>query len=285
MRRLHSPANLVRWQGYFDEMVKLVGDDQYRQLQLGRARINLDVMTLLTWENIQAAEPEFATRAMLDTVGRRYIAEVKADNEDTYRALNGGSGAGWELKNFLASGETAYRSLASGRNAPIPSELVEKYGRDHVRAIRLDGRTGVPKRLDEPDAANGIAVEVKIADAKIVHMPTVMVKKADGSFARERDSFIEFSENPFLRKNIPTYIAAKGYRPYLMGRTKLTAAETVVITGVECKVQFYIGAPFDPANPEQEFDVYVSIKHLEKDHVLIDRMYVCKVPGRRKARR
>ena len=285
MRRLHSPANLVRWQGYFDAMAKLIGDDDYRRLQLGRARINLDVMTLLTWEEIRKAEPKFATRAMLDTVGRRYIAEVKADNEDTYRAIKGGFGAGWELRNFLASGETAYRSLASGRNAPIPEELIEKYGRDNVRAIRLDGRTGVPARLDEPDAANGIAVEVKLVDAKIVHMPTVMVRKADGTFARERDSFIEFSENPFLRKNLPTYKAAQGYKPYFMGRTKLTAAETVVITGVDCKVQFYIGAPFDPADPEREFDVYVSIKHLEQDRVLIDRMYVCKVPGRRAAHR
>ena len=279
MRRLHSPANLVRWQRYFDEMVKLCVDDGYRQLQIARARINLDVMTLLTWEDIRKAEPAFATREMLDAVGRRYIAEVKADNEDVYRALNGGAGAGWELRNFLASGETAYRSLASGRNAPIPEALAKKYGERNVSAIRLDGRTGVPKRTDESDAANGIAIEVKLVDAKIVHMPTVMVKKSDGTFARERDSFIQFSHNPFLRKFLPVYKAARGYNPYYMGRIRLTAAETVVITGVDCKVQFYIGAPFDPERSAQEYDVYVSIKHLEDDRVLIDRMYVCKVNG------
>ena len=94
-----------------------------------------------------------------------------------------------------------------------------------------------------------------------------------------------FSHNPFLKKFLPVYRAAKGYNPYYMGRVRLTAAETVVITGVDCKVQFYIGAPFDPAHPEQEFDVYVSIRHLEDDRVLIDRMYVCKVPGRLPARR
>ena len=279
MRSLHSPANLVRWQGYFDKMVKLCGDDKYRQLQIGRARINLDVMTLLTWEDIQKAEPRFATRDMLDTVGKRYIEEVKADNEDVYKAIKGGYGAGWELRQFLASGETAYRTNASGINAPIPEALVEKYGRDNVRAIRIDGRVGVPKRTAEPDAANGVAVEVKIVDAKIVHMPTVMVKQADGTFARERDSFVEFSHNPFLRKCIPTYMRAKGYNPYYMGRTQLTAAETVVITGVDAKVQFHIGASFDPENPAQEYDIYVSIKHLELDRVLIDRMYVCKVTG------
>ena len=279
MRKLHSPGNLVRWQGYFDRMMKLVGDDKYRQLQIGRARINLDVMTLLTWENIRAAEPRFATREMLDTVGRRYIEEVKADNEDVYRALKGGFGAGWELKQFLASGETAYRTNASGRNAPIPEALARKYGRDNVSAIRLDGRVGVPARTNEPDAANGVAVEVKIVDAKIVHMPTVMEKQDDGTFARKRDSFIPFSHNPFLKKFLPTYQAAKGYNPYYMGRIRLTAAETVVITGVDAKVQFYIGAPFDPATPAQEYDVYVSIKHLEGDRILIDRMYVCKVTG------
>ena len=279
MRNLHSPANLVRWQGYFDEMVKLVGDDKYRQLQIGRARINLDVMTLLTWDDLKAAQPGFATGKMLDVVGKRYIAEVKADNEDVYRALKGGYGAGWELKNFLASGETAWRSNASGINAPIPEELVKKYGRENVRAIRLDGRTDIPKRLDEADAANGVAVEVKIVDAKIVHMPTVMAKKEDGSFARERDSFIPFSHNPFLKKHLPDYKAAKGYHPYYMGRTQLTAAETVVITGVDAKVQFHIGAAFDPERAGQEYDVYVSIKFLEDDRVLIDRMYVCKVTG------
>lgn len=279
MRRLHSPANLVRWQGYFDEMMKLVGDDRYRQLQIGRARINLDVMTLLTWEEIRKAEPRFATREMLDAVGKRYIAEVKADNEEVYRPFKGGAGGGWELKNFLASGETAYRTNASGRNAPIPKALVKKYGRGNVRAIRLDGRTGIPKRTDEPDAANGIAVEVKLVDAKIVHMPTIMAKQDDGTFARTRDGFVPFSRNPFLKKFLPVYKAAKGYNPYYMGRTQLTAAETVVITGTDCKVQFYIGAPFDPECPAQEYDVYVSIKFLEDDRVLIDRMYVCKVTG------
>ena len=281
MRRLHSPANLVRWQGYFDEMAKKIGDDDYRQLQLGRARINLDALTLLTWDGLKAAEPGFATREMLDIVGKRYIAEVKADSDDVYSgSFRNAYGQGWELRQFLASGETAYRTNASGIDAPIPEELVKKYGKNFVRAIRVDGRTGVPKRIDEADAANGVAVEVKIVDAKIVHMPTVMVKKADGSFVRERDSLIPFSDNPFLRKHLPTYKAAKGYRPYLMGRIRLTAAETVVITGVNCKVQFHIGAAFDPERPDQEYDVYVSLKFLEDDRVLIDRMYVCKVTGR-----
>ena len=279
MRRLHSPANLVRWQHYFDEMTKLIGDDKYRQLQLGRARINLDVMTLLTWDDIKAADPGFATHEMLDTVGKRYIAEVTADNADVYRALDNGYGQGWELKNFLASGETAYISQANDRNTPVPEILAKRYGISNVTPIRLDGRTGTPARRNEPDAADGIAVEVKIQDAKIVHMPTVMVRKPDGSFVRELDSFIPFSHNPFLRKFLPVYKAAKGYRPYYMGRIQLTAAETVVITGVDCKVQFYIGAPFDPAYRAQEYDIYVSIKHLEGDRVLIDRMYVCKVTG------
>ena len=281
MRSLHSPANLVRWQGYFDEMVKLAGDDKYLQLQIGRARINLDVMTLLTWDDIAAADPGFATRKMLDTVGQRYIAEATADNADVYSGpFYNNYGQAWELKQFLASGETAYRTHASDRDAPLPDELVKKYGKNNVRAIRIDGRTGVPR--EEADAANGRAVEVKIADAKIVHMPTVMVKQPDGTYARKRDSFIEFPENPFLRKHLPEYRAAKGYHPYPMGRTALTAAETVVITGVDCKVQFHIGAAFDPAHPEREYDVYVSIKHLEDDRVLIDRMYVCK-PRREKA--
>ena len=279
MRRLHSPANLVRWQRCFDEMAKLIGDDKYRQLQLGRARINLDVMTLLTWDDIKAADPGFATRDNLDIVGKRYIAEVKDDNADVYRALNNGFGAGWELKNFLASGETAYISHSNDRNAPIPAALIKKYGQHNVTPIRLDGRTGTPARRNEPDAADGIAVEVKLQDSKIVHMPTIMARKSDGTYARELDSFIPFSHNPFLLKWLPVYKAAKGYAPYYMGRIKLTAAETVVITGVDCKVQFFIGAPYDSAYSAQEYDVYVSIKHLDGNNVLIDRMYVCRVTG------
>ena len=280
MRRLHSPANLVRWQHYFDEMAKKIGDDKYRLLQLGRARINLDVMTLLTWDDIRAAQSEFATRANLDTVGKRYIAEVTADNADVYRAIDNGFGQGWELKNFLASGKTAYISQSNDRNTPVPETLAKRYGRSGVTPIRLDGRTGTPARVNEPDAADGIAVEVKIQDAKIVHMPTIMERNPNGSYSRGRESFIPFDRNPFLKKFLPTYRAAKGYNPYYMGRIKLTAAETVVITGVDCKVQFYIAAPYDAAYPSQEFDIYVSIKHLEGDRVLIDRMYVCKVTGR-----
>ncbi len=275
MRLLHSPANLVRWQRDFDRMAESIGDDAYRQLQLARARINLDVLTLLSWDDIKAAEPEFATTDMLNIVGKRYIDEVKADNDDTYGALNG-YGRGWSLQCFLASGETAYRSLLNGSSKEIPAELVEKYGKENVYPIRLDGRTGVPARTNEPDAANGIAAEVKLGNDGLVHMPCIMVKQEDGSFANGSPSFVPFSNNPFLISNLEKYKAVEGYHPYLMGRTVFTAAETVVITGVNCKVQFYIGRVFDSNHPEQEYDVYCSLKYLEEDRVLIDQMFVCK---------
>ena len=279
MRHLHSPANLVRWQGYFDKMVRLIGKDPYRQLQLGRARMNLDVLTLLTWDNITAVNPQFTTRAMLDTVGKRYLAEVRADNEDTYRAVNGSCGSGWELRHFIASGETAYRTHF--KDTPIPEELTKRYGNGNVRAIRIDGRIDVSPRQNEPDAANGLAVEVKTADGKLVHMPCIMVRKKDGNFACELESFIPFTDNPLMRKNLPTFRAARGYKPYYIDRIRLTAAETVVVTGVDCKVQFHIGAAYDPEHPAQEYDIYLSIKYLSGDRVLIDRMYVCKTTGRR----
>ena len=279
MRRLHSPANLVRWQGYFDEMAKLIGDDKYRQLQLGRARFNLDVITLLSWDFIRAAEPMFATRKMLDTVGKRYIAEVKADSDDVYSGrFRNNYGQGYALKQFLGIGETAYRTRS--KDSPVPAELVKKYGKNNVTPIRIDGRIGVPARTDEPDAANGVAVEVKIVDAKLVRWSITMERTRSGAYKRTPDIFLPFAHNPLLRKHLPTYKAAKGYHPYYMGRVKLTADDNVVVTGVDSQVQFYIGAPFDPARPDQEFDIYASIKFLEDDRVLIDRMYSCKVTGR-----
>ncbi|MBQ6352119.1 MAG: DUF4838 domain-containing protein, partial [Lentisphaeria bacterium] len=228
MRSLHSPANLVRWQGYFDEMMKLVGDNPYYRLQIGRARINLDALTLLTWNNIKVAEPAFATRANLDAVHDRYVAEVNADSNDVWTGrFRNAYGQVWERNTFLAAGEGAYRSQL--KDSPVPPELVKKYGKGNVTAVGIDGRAGnFTKRLSEADAANGLAVEVKLVDAKIVHMPTIMERQKDGSFSRTREAFVPFEHNPFLKKCIPTYKAAKGYRPYLMGRIKLTAAETVV---------------------------------------------------------
>jgi len=49
---------------------------------------------------------------------------------------------------------------------------------------------------------------------------------------------------------------------------------------VNCTAHFYIGAAFDPERPLQEYDIYVSIKHLDGERVLVDRMYVCKATGR-----
>ena len=213
---------------------------------------------------------------------RAYIREHGFDSEigvNTAVAAQSVAARGDKSVAAIASGETAYRTHF--KDTPIPEELTKRYGSGNVRAIRIDGRIDVSPRQNEPDAANGLAVEVKTADGKLVHMPCIMVRKKDGNFACELESFIPFTDNPLMRKNLPTFRAARGYKPYYIDRIRLTAAETVVVTGVDCKVQFHIGAAYDPEHPAQEYDIYLSIKYLSGDRVLIDRMYVCKATGRR----
>ena len=281
MRELHSSANLVRWQGYFDEMAKLIGNDKYRQLQLGRARINLDAITLLRWDDVKKDFPDFATAEKLDEIGNRYVKEVTEDNADTYKPFMGKYGQGWELRNFLGSGKTAW--VTAKKSLPVPEELVKEYGAENVRPIRLDGRTVVPKRLDEPDAANGVAIEAKIVDAKFGYMPSIMVRMPDGTYKRAKETVIPFKSSPLVRANLPTFEAAKGYKPYFVDRIVLEQADSVIVTGVDTKAEFFIGAAADPKNPKQEYDIYISVKFLEDNRVLIDRMYVCKVTPKSEA--
>ncbi|MCR5381678.1 MAG: DUF4838 domain-containing protein [Lentisphaeria bacterium] len=276
MRSLHSPANLIRWQGYFNEMAKLIGDDKYRQLQLGRARINLDVLTLLQWNRIREERPEYATFENLEATNKRYVAEVEADSEDVWGSqFHDKYAQGWEKRLFMGTGITAF--YGERKVAPIPEELVKKYGQENVTPIRLDARTGAPKRTDEQDAASGTAVEVQIVDAQFGYMPCVMERTADGSFKRNIPSFIPFKSSPLIKTNLPVFKAANGYKPYFIDTMTLGAAHTVVVSGIDTKVQFYIAAAFDPDHPDQKYDLYISIKFLEEDRVLIDRMYVCKV--------
>jgi hypothetical protein len=278
MRSLHSPANLLRWQGYFNEMERLIGNDTYRLLQLGRARINLDALTLLQWSRIREERPEFATMENLEATNKRYTAEVEADSENVWGSqFHDKYAQGWEKRLFLGTGLAAF--CGERKVAPIPEELVQKYGKENVTPIRLDARTGAPKRLDEPDAASGVAVEVQIVDAQFGYMPCVMQKMPDGSFKRNIPSFIPFKSSPLVKTNLPVFKAANGYKPYFIDTIKLGAAHTVVVSGVDTKVQFYIAAAFDPDHPDQQYDLYISVKFLEEDRVLIDRMYVCKISG------
>lgn len=276
MRSLHSPANLLHWQGYFNEMERLIGNDTYRLLQLGRARINLDALTLLQWSRIREERPEFATLENLEATNKRYASEVEADSENVWGSqFHDKYAQGWEKRLFLGTGLAAF--CGERKVAPIPEELVQKYGKENVTPIRLDARTGAPKRLDEPDAASGVAVEVQIVDAQFGYMPCIMQKMPDGSFKRNIPSFIPFKSSPLVKTNLPVFKAANGYKPYFIDTIKLGAAHTVVVSGVDTKVQFYIAAAFDPDHPDQQYDLYISVKFLEEDRVLIDRMYVCKI--------
>ena len=257
-------------------MERLIGNDTYRLLQLGRARINLDALTLLQWSRIREERPEFATLENLEATNKRYTAEVEADSENVWGSqFHDKYAQGWEKRLFIGTGLAVF--CGERKVAPIPEELVQKYGRENVTPIRLDARTGAPKRLDEPDAASGVAVEAQIVDAQFGYMPCIMEKMPDGSFKRNIPSFIPFKSSPLVKKNLPVFKAANGYKPYFIDTIKLGAAHTVVVSGVDTKVQFYIATAFDPDHPDQQYDLYISVKFLEEDRVLIDRMYVCKI--------
>ena len=278
MRSLHSPKNLVRWQGYFDEMEKRIGENKYQLLQLGRARVNLDALTLLQWNRIRKEMPKFATDAKLASIDKRYADEVEADSQDVWTGrFRNEYGQGYETSLFSSVGRTAY--LGERHPAPVPTELAEKYGRGNVTPIRMDVRTYLPSRTDEPDAAGGTAVEAQIADAQFGYTPCIVEKMPDGSYTRNRPWLIPFKSSPLMRKRLPEFKAANGYKPYFVDRIKLTAADTVVVTGVDTKAHFFIADAFDPKHPEQEYDIYISIKYLKDENVLIDRMYVCKPQG------
>ena len=279
-RSLHTGANLVRWQRDFDRMEELVKDDPQALFNVRRARINLDAVTVLCYPECVKADPKFAETLPLETLYQRYRRYVKNDLDRVYDNYPGREGYNWNADAFLSPVRMAYEF--NRRKQTFPDELIAKYGRENLFAVMPGQSRRAPAVWDE-NSASGYAVRVAVPrESDGVKLWTVRVGEKDG--LPWNDVVITDLRRPMLRPKEVKKIRSEGGHLYRVGRVKLSESGMAVLRTLPNRdVRFFLGAFYDPADPERKFDVYLSFKDGgDGKSLLIDRMVLAKCPDAEK---
>lgn len=144
-----TPENLIRWNGYFDEMEKLTEHLPEIRFNVRRVRICLDYAILQKYAEIRKACPDFKVK--LDELKNRISSVYKEATEKFYAAAFTG-----RKKNNQKSVEDALLlfSILNSENAkPLPEDIFGKYPKDSlfVTIPRVNGKSFT----EDPDAAFG----------------------------------------------------------------------------------------------------------------------------------
>ena len=280
MRRvLHSGANLVRWQRDFDRMEALVKDDPQALFNVRRARINLDAVTILCYPECVKADPGFARTLPLDALYDRYCRYVKDDLGRMYENYPDREGYQWNENAFLAPARMAYEF--NRREQSFPEELVARYGRENLFAVMPCQSRRAPAVWDD-SAASGYAVRVALPGPGTAapKLWTIRVGQRDGLPWNE--VAVTDLRHPMLRPREIEKIRREGGRHlYRIGRAKLSESGMAVLRTLPNRdVRFFLGAFYDPRDPERKYDLYLSFKDGgDGKSLLIDRMVLAKCPG------
>ena len=287
MRRvLHSPQNLIRWQRDFDRMEAKVKDDKKALFNVRRARINLDAVTILCYKACAKHDPAFAEKLPLKKLTKRYSRYVKADAKLQFRSYKDPKAWKGQYDEFIVPTRMAYEFQI--RTQSYPEELVAKYGKDNLVTVMPCQSRRPPARWNKKDAS-GYAVRIPRPDKSVyIVFQHIYVGEKDGLPWICNDHFQPRAE--FLTgEDLAKIDAAKDYQLIWIGRDKLTESGVFQLATLPEKkgqsgrdARFFLGEFFDPKNPGQEFDFYLSVRKGDKGKVkglLVDRLVLAKVPA------
>ena len=238
-----TPENLLRWQGYFDEMEKLTGDDRAANLHVRRARTNLDEATMSVWY-------KFAPGTMpdRDSILKRYdravLDSTRAIFAD-YKPVEGPKITPRKLAGYRRR-SMYYHYMLAGRWKTLTGELAKLPAADVKRTVPYINK----KELSPaPDAPTGIAAKGELPEA------------FDFVLSRWAAPPVEFRyrvDTPLKPEQLKAD-AGKGYRYHYLGTTRLypdclIGLNFIYAGGVT------LGYLYDPAHPEQRYDIYLALK-------------------------
>ena len=274
-RRLHSPRNLIRWQKDFDRMEALVGDDPRALFNVRRARINLDAVTALCYRECAKSDPGFAAALPLDTLYERCRRYVKDDFDRVYRDYPDRKGYDWNMDAFLSPLRMVYEF--NRREQRFPDGLVKKYGRENLFAAMPCQSRRAPAVWDE-NSASGYAVRVAVPkESDAMKLWTVRVGEKDG--LPWNDVTISDLRTPMLTsREVGEIRSGGGWRLVKVGRAKLSESGMAALPTLPNRnVRFFLGAFYDPADPNRKFDIYLSFEDGgDGKSLLVDRMILAK---------
>jgi len=283
-RKLHTPANLIRWQRAFDRMEKLVARDRRALFNVRRARLNLDGVTLLCYPKCREHDAGFAAELPLDKLYRRYCRRVR---DDARTELVTYPEKGAEKKfcaNFLYAARMVYEFAR--REQRYPAELVKKYGAENLFSIPPLQSRRPPARWDK-NSASGFAVEMPASVAgKPLTVQDIRVKPKDGL------PWNTITPIP-LQNDLPRPDALNGkdYQLVYCGRSRLSPSGMVILETVNNgnanlrlsmrNARCFLGEVYDTGTPGRKYDFYLSMKPARDGRSLfVDRLVLARINGK-----
>ncbi len=253
-----SPENLLRWDAAFDQMEKLVADDEWRLLNVRRARSNLDAALVYAVATGKFSGEE--KRPDVDAVYARWKRNLDADFDDTFRDFKGTEKELLPTYRRRAAAMEQYYAWARGTKKPLPAELS---GIPPERIFRLpaSGSRGYP--VADIEAAFGQAVKLPARDVTFI---------APGIW---RWKGVRYEIVRYMRSNLPRPILVEelkkqspAYRFYPAGSIQLR--QGAIITAYRGGANFFAGSLFDSKRPKRKFYVWLSLKFVPPDKISWD---------------
>ena len=259
-----TPQNLMRWQRDFDRMEALVKDDTRKLLNVRRARLSLDSVTIQCFRDIQNAFPE-VREDELDRIHRRYLDTVHDDYIDMYRYAEGDPEKRFRDKyssmRRLQSGVNLFYAEAKG-GKPLPPEF-KPMGK--IFCVRPDHTQSIPERDEKGAYGIGITLAKNAAAAPA----TIEYRDEDCRVVQLRPRLMTPEE---LQK------LGTEYAPHYLGSARLTPDALIKIKAKQYRIDFYLGHLFDPAEPDRSFDFYLSVRKNARGGIVTDRLIAVKTP-------
>ena len=253
--RYLNAANLSRWTKEFDAMEELVKDDTEALAAVKSARVNLDEAILSVWPRLPKRR-EFDLDTVLTRVRKNIAAATERvtafetdpdkrkklfDNLYARRVLNG-----VDFFEFAARKPKALRIRRPLRPGAVHRQIPthRRYTEFNVRAYS-----------DDPKAPFGVSMWFNLRTKAEIPTPKLRLCAVGGS-----DRFVAMKNTRVLRRDEIQKNVGKGFRLYYIGRTRLYPQCVLWLGGVRLSMNAQLSHFFDPRHPEQEYDVYLSIR-------------------------
>ena len=259
-----TPENLRRWQKLFDRMEKLTENDPRRNLNVRRARLNLDSTMILRYPALKKSDPARAD-AEIDAAYKRHIATSHDDYIDMFAPI-GKTEEDWRnirpsWRRLLGGVDVFYAEAKGGK--PLPANFKPKG--EAVFGIHPDRCQSRPER--DAKGAFGLGIPVYENSAVVLEH-------------RDNDCERIVLRRPFISEE---QLAALGseYELVYIGRGVLSYDALIkVMRAKPSRIDFFLGHLFDPEEPRRKFDFYLSVRKGENGDLLIDRLVAVKLPKR-----
>ena len=281
-RRLHSPRNLIRWQRDFDRMEAKVKGNKKALFNVRRARINLDAVTILCYNECAKYDPAFARKLPLKKLYDRYMRNIRADAKVQYRSVRNKTLEKGHVTGFTNAVRMAYEF--NRRKQTYPVELVDKYGKANLVTV-MPCPTRRPPAIWDENSASGYAVRIPIpkSGAALV-VQDIRVGEKDGL---PWNTVVHRTvRKPMLRRGeVAKLKDVDGYQLVRVGRTTLSESGMIQLATLPEKkgelgrnVRFFLGDFFDPRNPNRKYDIYLSVKDAgDGKSLFVDRLVLARV--------